>query len=305
MEHDRALTTVRPQEETVPIVLGGATSLEEAIKQQTLLNNFVASQMKQGTDYGIIPGTKRKSLYKPGAEKLLFFNGLGIKLEIGPNTVVDWKEGFWNYEYKAVAFHKRTGTVVAECYGSANSKENRYAWRWVSEKKIPRGMKKEDLVSEKKSGDHGEYMAYRIPNEDLYTVPNTLQKMAQKRAINGVAILACRASENFTTDVEEEDADHTAKDTEKKAEPAGKGEPAKKEAPKADTSGWDVSQAITEGKLKRLYAIMKEIGVTEAHLKEYVGSKYPYTIVENEAHLSRIRWKNDYDEIVKWVESNQ
>ena len=84
MEHDKALVIERGDREIVPMVLNGATSLEDAIKQQTLLNNFVASQMHLGTDYGVIPGTKRKSLYKPGAEKLLFFNGLGIRLEVGP-----------------------------------------------------------------------------------------------------------------------------------------------------------------------------------------------------------------------------
>lgn len=304
MEHDRALT-VEARNEAIPIVLGGATSLEEAIKQQTLLNNFVASQMKEGTDYGLIPGTKKKSLWEPGAEKLLFFNGLGWRFEVGPNTVIDWKAPFWNYEYKAVAFHKRSGIIVADCTGSANSKEATFAWRWAYESKIPRGMKKEELdCEERESKKGGTFMVYRIPNDDMFSLPNTIQKRAQKRALVGVSKAACRASENFTTDVEEEDAGHAEankKDATGKKEASEKGkEQATKSAPSGD------SDCISEPKLKRLYAIMKGVGVTEDHVKEFLKEKYPYTVVDGVAHLSKIRWKgDDYDLTVKWVESNQ
>lgn len=44
---------------------------------------------------------------------------------------------------------------------------------------------------------------YAVPNHDPADQVNTLQKMAQKRAIVGVALLACNASEYFTQDVED------------------------------------------------------------------------------------------------------
>lgn len=44
---------------------------------------------------------------------------------------------------------------------------------------------------------------YRIPNDDPYTLKNTLQKMAQKRAFVGATLLATNASDSFTQDMED------------------------------------------------------------------------------------------------------
>jgi hypothetical protein len=44
---------------------------------------------------------------------------------------------------------------------------------------------------------------YRIPNEDITSQINTIQKMAQKRAIVAATLLAVNASEFFTQDVED------------------------------------------------------------------------------------------------------
>lgn len=44
---------------------------------------------------------------------------------------------------------------------------------------------------------------YRIENPDLYTLVNTLQKMAQKRAFIAATLLAVNASEFFTQDLED------------------------------------------------------------------------------------------------------
>ncbi len=44
---------------------------------------------------------------------------------------------------------------------------------------------------------------YRVPNEDIADVVNTLQKMAQKRALVAVTLIGVNASEFFTQDVED------------------------------------------------------------------------------------------------------
>jgi hypothetical protein len=46
-------------------------------------------------------------------------------------------------------------------------------------------------------------VAYRIPNDDIAGQVNTLQKMAQKRALIGTTLLAVNASEFFTQDIED------------------------------------------------------------------------------------------------------
>lgn len=44
---------------------------------------------------------------------------------------------------------------------------------------------------------------YRIPNPDVHSLVNTIQKMAQKRAMIGAALPAVNASEFFTQDIED------------------------------------------------------------------------------------------------------
>jgi len=277
------------QSEKSAIVIAGAKDLQQAKQSQTLLNNFIASQMIKDVDYGVIPGTGKKSLYKPGAEKILFFNGLGFRL-VCIERIQDWEKGFFHYEFKAVIFHKATGTEVGECSGSANSLENKYRYRWVSEKKIPRGLDKNELVSEDRDGKHGKYTAYRIDNEDKFTLANNLLKMAQKRALIGGALSTCRASENFTQDLEEEDA-HKGPEKAKNVTPAN---PA--------SEGEDTTGRASEKQIKRLRAIMIKSKVTEESLKPYLVKNLSYIVdKEGKAHLSWIKWQ-EYEGVCKHVE---
>src|SRR5262245_37454344 len=69
---------------------------------QDWYNEFVAfskSILKIDLDYGIIPGTPKPSLYKPGAEKLRFVYGLGSEQECIENTV-DLERPYVDYTYR-------------------------------------------------------------------------------------------------------------------------------------------------------------------------------------------------------------
>jgi len=48
---------------------------------------------------------------------------------------------------------------------------------------------------------------YRVPNDDIFTLVNTLQKMSQKRAFVSAVLLATNASDSFTQDLEDMDPD--------------------------------------------------------------------------------------------------
>jgi len=60
---------------------------------------------------------------------------------------------------------------------------------------------------------------YRIPNPDGADVVNTIQKMAQKRALVAATLLATSASEFFTQDME--DADHFGRSVDTGSHPSG------------------------------------------------------------------------------------
>lgn len=163
-------------------------ALSERIEK---MKHFVSGQMVKGidNDYAVIPGTKKMSLLKPGAEKLLLLFNLGFKFTI-INQVVDLIIGEVSFLIECKVFRKSDGVVVGEYMGFCSNKEKKY------EKQNP-----SDMV-------------------------NTILKMCQKRALVGATIAATGASDYFTQDLEDMEAQKKApvdssKFTQAKAEDPG------------------------------------------------------------------------------------
>lgn len=132
------------------------------------IKGFVTDQLRQGidNDYAVVPGTKKRSLLKPGAEKLMKLFGFSSRTECIEKTISP-EENFAMFTYKASVIHIKSGQIVAECEGICNSMEKKYR------------------------------------NNQSMDILNTLMKMAQKRALVGAVILATGASDYFTQDEEE------------------------------------------------------------------------------------------------------
>ncbi|WP_413581113.1 hypothetical protein [Bdellovibrio sp. HCB288] len=154
--------------------------------QREMLKGFVSKQLTAEVDYGVVPGTKKNSLYKPGAEKLKMLFGLGARF-IVVTKEHDRKDNYLCYEYKCEVYHLKTDRVVAECVGICSSQEKKYATRGVYEWKD----RKRVLV--------------KTEPTPVADVQNTISKMAQKRAFVGAIILATGASDFFTQDLEDYD----------------------------------------------------------------------------------------------------
>lgn len=98
------------------------------------MQSFVAKILKEGLDYGTIPGTKEKTLMQPGAEKLgLFF---GLSSEVVPLDVVkDWSgaehggEPFFEFTYRCII--RKYDQVISIRDASCNTWETKYRYRWV------------------------------------------------------------------------------------------------------------------------------------------------------------------------------
>jgi hypothetical protein len=150
------------------------TDLKE---QKSQLVKFVNSQLRKDVDYGIIPGVKNPSLFKPGAEKLANLFQLGSRI-VKTDRQVDIEKNFAMISHTVEVFHIPTGKVISQCEGITNSQEKK--WR---ERKVYNTGKTEPT-----------------PIGDLL---NTLGKMALKRAYVGAIIMAVGASDFFTQDVED------------------------------------------------------------------------------------------------------
>lgn len=117
-------------------------SLVEAKKRHDSLVAFAKEIMVEGVDYGVVPGTDKPTLLKPGAEKLVSFFGLSVRFE-DAGCQLDWKAGFFLFRYRCVL--SRNGVDVGEGIGSCNSRESKYRYRWVPAHEVPAGVKLADL----------------------------------------------------------------------------------------------------------------------------------------------------------------
>jgi hypothetical protein len=126
-------------------------------------------------DFGIIPGTKKPTLLKPGAEKLLKFYGL-VSTFVTVRTLGDGVTAPALHVQSACRVHvgDADGPVVAEGEGTCNTWERKYRYR--------------------RDGSE---------NPDPLDLDNTIVKMARKRALVDATLLATATSGLFTQDLED------------------------------------------------------------------------------------------------------
>jgi hypothetical protein len=203
-----------------------ALSIELAVERYCAVTEFVSRVLRKDVDYGVIPGTEKRTLLKPGAEKLTTFFGLSTRFHL-LERIEDWTgerhggEPFFYYLYRCQL--SRGELLIAESDGSCNSRESKYRWREAQRicpacgvAAIIKGREEFGggwLCFKKKGGCGAKYrdgdeqiesqQTGRISNPDIADQVNTIQKMAQKRSLIAAVLIAVNASEFFTQDVED------------------------------------------------------------------------------------------------------
>ena len=236
------------------IVAGGAEmfmpvmDVKQAVARRGALVGFVQGIMVKGADYGAVSGTDKPTLLKPGAEKLTTFFGLApvfVSERIVEEFGDDGREPLFFYRYRCELY--RAGTLVGSGIGSCNSRESKYRYRNAArvcphcgKPAIIKGQEQYGggwICFKKKDGCGAKFadndpaivnqQMGKVPNPDVADLVNTIDKMAQKRALIAAVLIAVNASEFFTQDVEDMviDAEYTVAPTGRK-EAAAKGNPA-------------------------------------------------------------------------------
>jgi hypothetical protein len=197
---------------------------EETLKRQIeAINRFqglVHQFMVEGQDYGVIPGTSKPSLLKPGAEKITKLLSLADSYEL-VDRIEDWNKPLFRYLIKCTLTFR--GELVSEGMGECNSMEAKYRWRDAKPvcpvcgmETIIKGKKEYGggwLCWEKKGGCGTKWpdgdpviegqATGKVPNDDIYSLVNTILKMAEKRSLVDAALHAGRLSNIFTQDIED------------------------------------------------------------------------------------------------------
>lgn len=144
------------------------TELSSAIDRISEFQKLVQERLRSGLDYGIIPGTGRRTLLKPGAEKICMLLGLRSEFEI-MDQARDFESGFFQYQVKCKLYWG--DALITEGMGAANTRETKYRTR------------------------------------DAYTLDNTILKMGKKRALVDAALMVGSLSDIFTQDLEDLEPD--------------------------------------------------------------------------------------------------
>jgi len=179
--------------------------VEQALQRIRQYQAVVKEELIAGIDYGPVSEKNGKAvLFKSGAKKLLSIHGLADRYEI-LEEIEDWERGIFYYLVKCILQNQKTGKTVTEGLGSCNSKENKYRWRWVTEKELPPEVNKDVLPKKVVNGQYGKYNLYKIANDDIYSQVDTIQKMARERALLDAVLSACALSSVFAQDIDEEE----------------------------------------------------------------------------------------------------
>jgi hypothetical protein len=104
--------------------------------------------MKEDVHYGVIPGTQKPTLLKPGAEKLLLTFRLAPQYEVLSSHE---ENGFLAYTVRCTLTHITSGNVIASGIGTCNSRENKYRWRSTKRTEKP-GKEEADTLKEQNKG---------------------------------------------------------------------------------------------------------------------------------------------------------
>lgn len=220
-------------------------TVEQMVQFKALVEQLYHRVLKEDVDYGVIPGTPKPTLLKPGAQTLCLLFGLVPHFETRETEL-----GNGHLEVVDICRLTLKGSevAVAEGRGSCSTMEKRYRYRsadracpacgkaTIIKGKVEYGggwlcYKKKGGCGEKYRDDDPAIVGQvvgQIENADIADCRNTVRKQSKKRAMVDAVLDGCAASDRFTADLEDgvvpqEELDRHAK----KAAPAKPGAPAK------------------------------------------------------------------------------
>ena len=174
----------------------------EVRAQVQLIQEVMKAVMEKDVHYGVIPGTTKPTLYKPGSEKILST----FRIAAHPKEIEDLStpdEIRYRVKVYGVAMeddHILFGVGIGEC----SSNEAKYKWRMpVCDEEFnetPEDRKR--LIWKKGYQDKPNYQQKQIRTNPS-DVANTILKMAKKRAQIDMTLTATAASDVFDQDLED------------------------------------------------------------------------------------------------------
>lgn len=164
-----------------------------------LIQEVMKEVMKKDVHYGVIPGCKKPSLYKPGSEKILSTFRLAVNPQVEDLSTSDCAR----FRVNARITHIGSGQFIGSGIGECSSSEEKYQWRKsVCDEEFndtPEDRKREKWIKPY----NGEAYKIKQVRTNVADVANTILKMAKKRAQIDATLTATAASDVFDQDIED------------------------------------------------------------------------------------------------------
>lgn len=216
-EESRAVAVVP----AIPTTLAVAPEIGagELVARMRVIQEAADQAMVENVDFGVIPGTDKPTLLKPGAEKL----GVLFQLDVQIVNEKEWGPGdHLTVVSKATAYHAPSGSRLGFGEGICSTRERKYGKRQgmpscpncgkqnIRKSKNPTPQesfycwaKKGGCGANFPDGQFTDADFEEIENPDLPDTWNTVVKMAEKRARIDAVLAVTGASALFTQDVED------------------------------------------------------------------------------------------------------
>lgn len=197
-----------PRQSMVPTAPNAAATV---LTHAKTVQEVMKSVMKPNVHYGAIPGAGDKpTLLKSGAEVLCMTFRIADKYEVADLSAV----GVIRYRVTCIAEHQTTGEVLGSGLGECSTDEEKYRWRKAvcPEEFEATAPDMRRVKYGRKAGGHYTVQQVRTEPADL---ANTVLKMACKRAKIAMVLNVTAASDMFSQDLEDLDAElvrHLAED---------------------------------------------------------------------------------------------
>lgn len=279
-------------------------SIETAMKRLEILQQFINKYLKEDEDWGLIPGTPKKTLFKSGADKLCEVYGLTDEYEEIRSTI-DFEIGLFDYELRCI-LRARDGRIVTVGMGCCSSYETKYRKRLKSRECPDCG--RETIIKGKEQYGGG-WVCYRkkggcgskfpehdqrivsqtvglVDNPDIVDVKNTVLKMAKKRAKIDATLSATRSSGIFTQD----------EDDEPEETPAAAPQEQAKQEPQRPVATAEGVPYISEDERKKVHAAAAAVRLGHGDLKQHLQEVHG---VDSTLKMTRAV----ADECLQWLEA--
>ncbi len=192
------------QNNTALSVKSEHASANEIRANVNLIQEVMRSVMRPDVHYGILPGCKTPSLYKPGAEKIMST----FRLAADPFVEDLCTDDSARFRV-TVRLTSSTGAFVGAGIGECSSDEDKYRWRacYIQEEF-------DDTPEDRRRYKWSQYKGKPATKaKQVRTNPadlrNTVLKMAKKRAQVDAVLTATAASDIFTQDIEDLPKEYT------------------------------------------------------------------------------------------------